>query len=1686
MKKNHYINKNKCMILFFILLFILPALASSEEIYQFERMWPTLQQPWYFSHPQGIAIDASGNVYLVDYMNHCIKKFSSDGYFITTWGTYGYGDGQFASPSAIAIDESGNVYVGDHRLKYDPSLGTNVDERRIQKFTSDGKFITTWGSEGSDNGQFKLPRGIALDDKGNVYVIDWSSNCIQKFTSEGKFITRWGSEGDSDGEFNGPFDIAIDGSGNVYVADTGNRRIQKFTSDGRFIAKWCSYGSRDGQLQWPWGIDIAKNGNIYVADVMNNRIQKFTANGEFITKWGSEGDGNGEFDKPFGVTIDGSENVYVVDTGNNRIQKFTSDGTFITTWGSEGDGDGEFNGPFGIALDEIGDVYVADTDNSRIQKFTADGKFITTWGSKGEGDGEFSHPHGITVDEIGDIYVADTDNSRIQKFTADGKFITTWGSEGYDNGEFSRPCGIAVDGNGFVYVADYTERVGWHSEYGTIRYFLIQRFTSDGQFITKWGEQGHNPDQVYLPKGLAVNPINGHIYISNFHSIKVFKKTSIPSKSKAIIVAGGGPFPGNNIWDATQMCANFAYRALISQGFTKETIYYLSSDTDLDLDSNGMLDDVDGDATNSNLNQAMTIWAKDTDSLMIYLVDHGGDGTFRMSSTEILSASDLDIWLDTIQTTIPGKVTVIYDACGSGSFIFALRPPSGKGRIVITSTSPDESAYFITQGSISFSNYFWTQIFNGLNVKKAYELAKDAINNTTNLQNPLLDANGDGSSNEAADFIIAQDTYIGNGTVIHGGAPVIGSVSEAQIISNTASAILSAYNVTDNDGIAHVWAVIRPPDYRQGLSDNPVQGLPSFDLKSVSNDQYEETYDGFNIEGTYHIAIYAMDRIGNTSIPKVTTITVDNPLTRKAIIVAGGSQSDKLWPAIEKSATLVYEALTFQGYSNDDIYLMSPVTFSTGVDGTAIQSNLMYAIETWARQNIQDLVVYMVGKGDHGIFRINDTEALSASDLDSWLDNLQADMPGKVTVIYDACCSGSFLSLLIPPDDKERILISSTGKNQPAYFLSGGDISFSKFFWNRILNGMDVQAAFLHAKNAIAFLCKNQTPQLDDTGNGVGNEKSDGKLAKNYIIGVGIMLAGDDPMIGSICPGLTLSGSSYATIRVEDVTTTGTIERIFALINSPQYVRDVPGQSVTDLPTVELVDKGDGRYEGTYSDFSIYGTYTIAVYAKDTEGNLSVPKETHVFRMDGPDIYEDDDIFSNSSVIILNDQEAQAHNFHDTGDKDWVQFYGISEVIYTIKISNAGTYCDAVIELYNENGTIMLAFSDDRSVGEDELLDWKCEQDGVYYVRIKNSDPSLFGEGTEYNLVLYHPIGELWGTITGNVRDTNTGGPIEGVLIQTDGKAAAISLPNGAYFMVHPVGTFTVTAKASGYRWLTYAVLINEGEIIARNFDLTEDVSRPTAHEPIGNNSVENINRAPVLDKIGTKTIEEGEVLEFTITAMDLDGDSLTFSASGLPDGAHFDAETQMFSWRSDLGDTGNYEVIFTVTDCGIPSKNDTQTVTITVTPAPKPLINNPPDQPLLSFPRDGEITISLSPELKTGNFNDPDSDDTHDKTQWQISLNNDFTDLVLDVTSSEYFTLFSVPETLLNNDTLYHWRVRFYDNNNGISEWSPPYSFRTVAVSAEDTNMNGVLDDQEVDVSGEDSCFITSIAYLSFKSLFY
>ncbi len=292
----------------------------------------------------------------------------------------------------------------------------------IKQLREEEKACLIWGAQGTNDGQFRSPRDVAVDREGDIYVADRENNRIQKFDSNGSFLKKWGSRGKGNGQFLFPQSIAVDNSGNIYVSDSSNHRVQKFNSNGDFLKMWGGKpSSEEGLFNNPTGIGIDDNGDIYVADSGNHRIQKFDSNEVFLHAWGTQGSGDGQFNGPVDVVPDKTGNIYVSDSSNHRIQKFGSNGVFLKKWGTQGSGNGQFNSPSGIGVDVNGYIYVSDLTN-RIQKFDAEGTFLEKWGSLGTGDMQFNFPQGIAVDGDGNVYVAEALNHRIQLLIFDPNF----------------------------------------------------------------------------------------------------------------------------------------------------------------------------------------------------------------------------------------------------------------------------------------------------------------------------------------------------------------------------------------------------------------------------------------------------------------------------------------------------------------------------------------------------------------------------------------------------------------------------------------------------------------------------------------------------------------------------------------------------------------------------------------------------------------------------------------------------------------------------------------------------------------------------------------------------------------------------------------------------------------------------------------------------------------------------------------------------------------------------------------------------------------------------------------------------------------------------------------------------------------------------------------------------------------
>ena len=231
---------------------------------------------------------------------------------LRTLGSPGTGAGQFSGPTGVAVDASGNVFVAD------------TSNHRVQRYNAATAAWTTLGglASGSGNGQFAYPQGVAVDPSGTgqaVVVADTNNHRVQVLTNALAYSSQFGSSGAGNGQFDSPYGVAVAPDGSVWVADTGNDRVQRFSSGGVYQSQFGSYGSGVGQLGAPSGIACDSAGNVYVAETGNHRVQVFDPAGNVLALFGGYGTGVGQMRYPWGVAVDFAGNVYVAESGNNRI-----------------------------------------------------------------------------------------------------------------------------------------------------------------------------------------------------------------------------------------------------------------------------------------------------------------------------------------------------------------------------------------------------------------------------------------------------------------------------------------------------------------------------------------------------------------------------------------------------------------------------------------------------------------------------------------------------------------------------------------------------------------------------------------------------------------------------------------------------------------------------------------------------------------------------------------------------------------------------------------------------------------------------------------------------------------------------------------------------------------------------------------------------------------------------------------------------------------------------------------------------------------------------------------------------------------------------------------------------------------------------------------------------------------------
>ena len=265
-------------------------------------------EPGNFSYPQFITVsDDDGSVYVSDFGNKRIQKFSSNGEYVVDWGQSGKQLGNFYNPSGIAVS-SDSVFVVDRDLN------------RIQKFSLDGEFISTWGNKGTGEGQFLYPNGIAINNE-ILYVVDTGNQRIQIFSTDGEFISSFGSSGLDPGKFLNVVGIDIDTDGNIYVTDKGNSKIEKFNTDGELIKSFSFYFPR--YVFSPEAITVDQAGDMFVVNSATNRILHLSQDSDLrLSQVDQDGPYPDLFEDITDLEIGINGELLIIDSSSHTIQLF--------------------------------------------------------------------------------------------------------------------------------------------------------------------------------------------------------------------------------------------------------------------------------------------------------------------------------------------------------------------------------------------------------------------------------------------------------------------------------------------------------------------------------------------------------------------------------------------------------------------------------------------------------------------------------------------------------------------------------------------------------------------------------------------------------------------------------------------------------------------------------------------------------------------------------------------------------------------------------------------------------------------------------------------------------------------------------------------------------------------------------------------------------------------------------------------------------------------------------------------------------------------------------------------------------------------------------------------------------------------------------------------------------------------
>jgi WD40 repeat protein len=285
--------------------------------------WPQKPDSFIWGALSGVVVDAQDQVYIFNRSEPTVQIYDAEGTLVRSWST-----GNPKGTHHIKLDPDGNVWVADFR------------DHVVQKYSPDGKCLLTLGEAGQsgcDEGHFNGPTDMAFSPGGDVFISDgYGNRRVVHFDKDGRFVKAWGEEGTEPGQFALPHGVAIDSLNRIYVADRNNARTQVFDTDGKLQAVWDDY-------LMPWGYAVTKNDEIWtcgstqvrqpdddgwvITPPLGQLLVKFNTQGKALlraplTMPSADGSKPGDIDWVHCIAVDSKGRIYLGDIEGKRVQRF--------------------------------------------------------------------------------------------------------------------------------------------------------------------------------------------------------------------------------------------------------------------------------------------------------------------------------------------------------------------------------------------------------------------------------------------------------------------------------------------------------------------------------------------------------------------------------------------------------------------------------------------------------------------------------------------------------------------------------------------------------------------------------------------------------------------------------------------------------------------------------------------------------------------------------------------------------------------------------------------------------------------------------------------------------------------------------------------------------------------------------------------------------------------------------------------------------------------------------------------------------------------------------------------------------------------------------------------------------------------------------------------------------------------